>query len=110
MASKAPMNCELGRRPSWQSISAWSPPSIWLHSKTTDARLWSCWAMRDDDMFFDWVSEKAEGSWDVFREGHGWLFGKDKSSSATMALYSALGHVEMDWLARKWAVAPLTLA
>lgn len=74
----------------------------------------------DHDLLLRWCSERASGSLQTFREAHEWLaeLGPEQSVAAsalvserdrwTWSLRSlqALGHVEVDWVARRWHAAP----
>ena len=62
----------------------------------------------------DWVSESGTGSWDAFKETHGWmqragLWNLRAGPSWTARTLATLGHLEVDWLNRRWAVAPTVL-
>lgn len=75
----------------------------------------------DHNLLLRWCSERASGSLAVFREAHEWLLGAPDPGSRgldhdarhgqdrwTWSLYGlqALGHLEVDWVSRRWAVAP----
>ncbi len=75
----------------------------------------------DHDLLLRWCSERASGSLQTFRDAHEWLQDIAGSPSGdparstqerwTWSLRSlqALGHVEVDWLRRRWHVAPPVL-
>ncbi len=63
------------------------------------------------DLLLTWASERGAGTWNEFLEVHEWLSsGSDgvagSRASATVRTLSMLGHLEMDWSARRWGVAP----
>jgi hypothetical protein len=65
------------------------------------------------DTLLQWVSERGDGSLTAFRQAHDWLTQGDAHSGHwTWALQSlqSLGHIEVDWEARRWEVAPPTIA
>ena len=65
------------------------------------------------DMLLQWVSERGDGSLTAFRQAHDWLTQAELHPSHwTWALQSlqSLGHIEVDWEARRWEVAPSTIA
>lgn len=75
----------------------------------------------DHDLLLRWCSERAAGPLQAFRDAHEWLeevAGNPSDGPAastkkrwTWSLRSlqALGHVEVDWLRRRWHVAPPVL-
>jgi hypothetical protein len=63
------------------------------------------------DLLLEWISERGEGSWTQLRHAHDWLFaGRHRPAfqtpAFTVGLLSTLGHLEMDWIAQRWAGAP----
>jgi len=69
----------------------------------------------DHDFLLEWLSERQSGSWADFRSGHDHLVAADPAGAMganqrptwTAYVLSALGHVEVDWRARRWsACAP----
>ncbi len=65
------------------------------------------------DTLLQWVSERGEGSLTAFRQAHDWLAPAEALADHwTWALQSlqSLGHIEVDWKARRWEVAPSTIA
>ncbi len=65
------------------------------------------------EMLLQWVSERGDGSLTAFRQAHDWLAQAEPDRGHwTWALQSlqSLGHVEVDWEARRWEVAPSTIA
>lgn len=62
------------------------------------------------DVFLEWLSERASGTWETFRDAHAWLFGdlavgaSLRSPTWTASLLIALGHLEVDWEAGKWSI------
>lgn len=81
----------------------------------------------DHDLLLRWCSERSSGSLLAFRQAHHWLQDQDLAPSVTSAASGAseheaaggrdhwtwalrslqtLGHVEVDWLGRRWHVAP----
>ena len=74
----------------------------------------------DHDLLLRWCSERASGSLQTFRGAHEWLEGVPSARAVgaaevvsrrelwTWSLRSlqALGHVEVDWVARRWDAAP----
>lgn len=61
-----------------------------------------------------WVSELGQGTWTEFREAHDWTVqprvGQRRPLPTTTAhAFSILGHMEVDWQARVWSVAPPAL-
>ena len=64
-----------------------------------------------DELLLTWLSERGSGSWRAFRKVHDWLFsGSSRVAVRSIRTLSLLGHVEMDWQASRWAVAPPALA
>lgn len=65
------------------------------------------------DLLLKWVSERGDGSLTAFRQAHDWLAaGETGGDHWTWALQSlqSLGHIEVDWPARRWEAAPSTIA
>lgn len=72
----------------------------------------------DHDLLLLWCSERASGSLQSFRQAYEWLEDLDERPASgseaprddhwtwTLRSLQALGHVEVDWLARRWHVAP----
>ncbi len=74
----------------------------------------------DHNLLLRWCSERASGSLTSFREAHDWLLGappatppdgnpaQHRQERWTWSLHGlqALGHVEVDWVGRRWAAAP----
>ena len=67
----------------------------------------------DYDLLLQWASERGEGSLTAFRQAYEWLAQAEADTYRwTWVLQSlqALGHLEVDWPARRWEVAPPTIA
>lgn len=72
--------------------------------------------MLEYDLFLEWVSEKASGSWDEMREAWTWIVSKNHAvrpdspaarAWVAAASLSALGHIEIRWEdPQSWAVCP----
>jgi hypothetical protein len=65
------------------------------------------------DELLQWVSERGEGSLTAFRQAHDWLAtanGHSQHWTWTLQSFQSLGHLEVDWQARRWEVAPSTIA
>jgi hypothetical protein len=67
------------------------------------------------DALLQWVSERGAGSLTSFRQAHDWLAAsepEDRQPHWTWTLQSlqSLGHLEIDWSARRWEVTPSTIA
>lgn len=68
------------------------------------------------DALLQWVSERGNGSLTSFRQAHDWLASEEPGAAEgehwTWALQSlqSLGHLEIDWEAHRWEVAPSTIA
>jgi hypothetical protein len=67
------------------------------------------------DRLLEWCSERETGSVKAFREAHEWLarrFGASDRRTAALALrrLEELGHLEVDYQADKWAIAPPVVA
>jgi hypothetical protein len=68
------------------------------------------------DLLLRWVSERGDGSLTSFRQAHDWLATTEPASGRTehwtwtMQSLQSLGHLEVDWKARRWEVAPSTIA
>jgi hypothetical protein len=66
-----------------------------------------------EDLLLDWVSELGEGTWQEFRAAYEWLTTSSADEWRTpgfaMRMLSTLGHLEIDWTARRWAAAPPVL-
>lgn len=67
------------------------------------------------DALLQWVSERGAGSVTSFRQAHDWLLAAEAESTPphwtwTLQSLQALGHLEVDWQARRWEVAPSTIA
>lgn len=66
-------------------------------------------------MFLEWLSERGSGRWALFVAAHDWLFNAGRSQSDgikatwTARTLSDLGHIEIDWRAQRWSVAPSLL-
>jgi hypothetical protein len=68
----------------------------------------------DHELLLEWVSEHGSGTWEQFRKVNEWLFpstglGRTTKPGATANALSILGHLEVDWDAGEWAVAPPVL-
>lgn len=66
------------------------------------------------DMLLQWASERGEGSWELFKETFDWLCPPTdrqpwETPGFSIRLLSALGHLEIDWSARRWSATPPTL-
>lgn len=67
-----------------------------------------------NDLLLEWVSERGDGSWAQFRRAHEWLFEGSQNPNYvtpgfTAGLLSMLGHIEVDWVAERWAACPPVL-
>jgi hypothetical protein len=67
------------------------------------------------DALLQWVSERGSGSVTSFRQAHDWLLAAEPETTPehwtwTLQSLQALGHLEVDWQARRWEVAPSTIA
>jgi hypothetical protein len=68
------------------------------------------------DLLLEWASEVGEGSYVQLREAVDWVFEdvEERTFRPTPAyaarVLATLGHIEIDWHARKWTIAPGTLA
>ena len=60
--------------------------------------------MNHHDVFLRWLSVRGAGSWDTFRSSHAWLFGSQVKPTWTARSLQELGHLEIDWEARRWAI------
>src|SRR5260370_29362438 len=73
------------------------------------------WANLMYDALLHWISERGQGSLTSFRRAHDWLkAGHPATAGAehwtwTLESLQSLGHVEIDWSARRWQVAPSTI-
>ncbi len=65
--------------------------------------------MNHHDVFLRWLSVRGAGSWDTFRSSHAWLFGSQVKPTWTARSLQELGHLEIDWEARRWAIGPPAL-
>lgn len=67
------------------------------------------------ETLLEWISERGEGTWGVFRESQDWFLNKGRSDQSrtpparTATTMSILGHLEIDWSSRKWSAAPAVL-
>jgi hypothetical protein len=67
------------------------------------------------DALLHWVSERSQGSLTSFRRAHDWLkagqpaVASDEHWTWTLESFQSLGHLEIDWSARRWRVAPSTV-
>lgn len=64
------------------------------------------------DALLEWCSERVTGRIEHFREAHDWLRARTKTISEWgLALYTfqILGHLEVDWSNRTWAIAPAVI-
>ena len=66
------------------------------------------------DVLLQWVSERGDGSLTSFRQAHDWLAATEPDSARehwtwTLQSLQSLGHLEIDWQARRWEVAPSTI-
>ena len=68
------------------------------------------------DTLLQWASERGDGSLTAFRQAHDWLASGQAADTDsehwTWVLHSlqSLGHIEVDWKARRWEIAPSTIA
>jgi hypothetical protein len=105
--------------PGHESVSPWrSAPAASLPRRTprpTGDRRRGDQAGRWD-LLLEWQSEVAEGTYAALSAAVEWLFEAAAQSSwqptAAQAarLLSTLGHIEVDWQAGRWSIAPTTLA
>lgn len=61
------------------------------------------------DHLLEWCSERLSGTIVGFREAHDWLArrqGIDSDSRLVLYTMQTLGHLEVDWLGRRWAATP----
>ena len=68
----------------------------------------------DHDLLLEWVSERGGGSWEQFKTAYDWLMPTRQRAEWMTAGFAArmlatLGHLEIDWQARRWAAAPPVL-
>jgi hypothetical protein len=66
------------------------------------------------DLLLEWASERGSGSWEQFRRAHEWLFPAQTrpawmTPGFTSRMLATLGHLEIDWQARRWSAAPPVL-
>src|SRR6185437_1990531 len=67
------------------------------------------------DALLHWISERSQGSLTSFRRAHDWLKAgqpagaSDEHWTWTLESFQSLGHLEIDWSARRWQVAPSTI-
>ncbi len=67
------------------------------------------------ELLLEWVSERGDGSWHDFRQGHDWLFPEEgltqrqRRPGVTALVLASLGHMEMDWERDRWSAAPAML-
>jgi hypothetical protein len=67
------------------------------------------------ELLLNWLSEVGSGDWDEFREAQQWVASLDASlnhppgPSYTAHNLSILGHVEFDWIGRRWSCSPPVL-
>jgi hypothetical protein len=67
------------------------------------------------ELLLEWVSERGDGSWHDFRQGHDWLFPEEglaqrqRRPGVTALVLASLGHMEMDWEHGRWSAAPAML-
>jgi hypothetical protein len=69
--------------------------------------------MMDYDLLLRWASERGQGSLVAFRQAHEWLAHGDAETvywGWTLQSLQSLGHLEVDWDARNWEIAPPTIA
>lgn len=65
--------------------------------------------MSPADVFLRWLSERREGPWEAVREAARWWFadtGSDERSWLIAERLSDLGHIDVDWGARRWSASP----
>jgi len=66
------------------------------------------------DLLLEWMSERGGGSWEQFKTAYDWLMPTRQRAEWMTAGFAArmlatLGHLEIDWQARRWAAAPPVL-
>ncbi len=64
------------------------------------------------DVLLRWLSESVEGAYDSFAAAHGWLMSDGSAEAAawmTAEDLSDLGHIDLDWAARRWSASPPVL-
>ena len=66
------------------------------------------------DLMLEWLSERGEGSWGSFRDAFAWLrvgasLATWDTASFAARQMSSLGHLEIDWVASRWAASPPVL-
>jgi hypothetical protein len=57
------------------------------------------------ELLLQWASECGDGSWELFRDAAEWLTGRGHRAYLLNRL-AMLGHLEVDWPASRWAIAP----
>jgi hypothetical protein len=67
----------------------------------------------NNDLLLEWVSERASGSWQQFRQAQDWILNTDVDERSwrvppgfSARMLSTLGHIEVDWASARWAAAP----
>jgi hypothetical protein len=67
------------------------------------------------DLLLEWVSELGSGSFGGFREACNWTFETVEPGSwiptagQAARRLATLGHIEIDWITRRWVAAPTTI-
>jgi hypothetical protein len=63
------------------------------------------------ELLLQWASERGEGIWSDWKDAYRWATpaGRVSGPSVGLRTFATLGHVEIDWEAGHWTVAPSVL-
>ena len=62
------------------------------------------------ELLLAWISERGEGTLASYRSAVEWLRGADEPWTRSLTALQSLGHVDVDWVARRWRAAPPAFA
>ncbi len=62
------------------------------------------------DLLLAWVSERGEGTLASYRSAVEWLRGVDEPWTRSLTALQSLGHVDVDWVGRRWRAVPPAFA
>lgn len=67
--------------------------------------------MTSEELLLQWASERGGGTWSEWKDVFRWATpaGRPFGPSLALRTFSMLGHVEIDWEASRWTVAPPVL-